>query len=174
MSNIIEKFKALFSDENKTKEFIKDEEFIGKVSGGTVTEQDYINKFREFDIDLSVKDANEVMNATYKILSIPAEKLSDETIANIVGGKDAGVIVGGSVALASLAASAGTFVASAVYTHKGTQEVAKGNEMKAKYYKKYASDLQATSASLLVGAPFAGVIAGGAVDLITSAIRDEI
>ncbi len=174
MANITEKLKALFSDENKMKEFVKDEEFIGKVSGGTVTERDYINKFKEFDVDLSAKEANEVMNATYKILSVPAEKLSDEAIANIVGGKDAGVIVGGSVALASLAASAGTFVASAVYMHKGTQEIAKGNDMKAKYYKKYASDLHAASASLLVGAPFAGVIAGGAVDLISGAIKDEL
>lgn len=82
--------KDFFCDEKKVNEFMKDKEFIDKASSGKATTQDYINEFKKFDINLNKSEAKEISNKTDELLSIPAEKLNDEAISNVVGGIDAG------------------------------------------------------------------------------------
>ena len=45
-----------------------------------------LTNLKEFDIDLTLKEAEEISKATDKLLSVTAGKLEDELVSNVVGG----------------------------------------------------------------------------------------
>ena len=94
-----EKVKEFFSDEKNVEKLMQDKDFMDKVSNGTVTAQDYIDEFGKFDINLTENEAEGIFKVTDKLLSVPAGKLDDELVSNVVGGTlddatKAGVITG--------------------------------------------------------------------------------
>ena len=90
-----EKVKEFFSDEKKVEALMQDKNFMDKVSNGTVTAQDYIDEFGKFDIYLTESEAEGISKATDKLLSVPAGKLDDELVSNVVGGTLDGAATGG-------------------------------------------------------------------------------
>ena len=92
MKNNEEKLREFLNDQNKAKKFVNDGEFIGKISGGMLTPQDYIDEFKKFDINLTEDEANEMARSTNKFLSMSERRIDDEVMLGVVGGlRSAGV-----------------------------------------------------------------------------------
>lgn len=105
MKNNEEKLREFLNDENKAKKFVNDGEFIGKISGGVVTPQNYIDEFKKFDINLTEDEANEMARSTNKFLSMSDRRIDDEVMSGVVGGlSPAGV---GGVVAAGITSGAG-------------------------------------------------------------------
>ena len=139
--------------------FMKDEAFMAKVSGGTATEQDYIDEFKKVNVELTSSEAKKIMDTTDELLSV--KELDDESISNIVGGKnevDPAPIVGGALAMANLLAATGTCIASCVYKAKQRKAELKGDGDKATYYSHKAHDLKGVTMGLVAGIPVAGIV----------------
>lgn len=113
------------------------------------------------------------METKNEILNISAERLEDEAVANVTGGKDIPKLVGGIVAVTNLVASGGTFIASAVYSSKGAKAEANGDEKKAKYYKEQSKNLMGSSVCLGLGAFISGLVVSSAVSKIVDGFKDE-
>ena len=168
MKNNEKKVKELFSDEKKFKEFLADKNFMDKVSGGTATAQDYIGEFKKFDINLNLNlTRNEdegISKKTDELLSIPVEKLDDETVSKVVGGispATAGVIVDlGITALGGIPIG----IAASSYATKAREATQKGNTEEAKRLMTNYQTLMYTMSGI-IGA--AGVVLGPAAGLTT-------
>lgn len=147
-----EKVKEFFNDKSKIKGLANDEKFISKVSGGTATAQTYVDEFKKFDINLTKKEAEEISKTTDKILSVPVEKLDDESVADVVGGGDKAKTVGQYLGITAVA-TVGFGVASLACAYKSVVEEEKGNDKKAHKYEKAAQHLWTAAGTALVTTP---------------------
>ena len=87
MKNHEQKIKEFMSDEKKLKALLTDEIFIGKVAGGEATPETYQEEIRKLGLELSIDEAAQIQNTVNKIFETPAEKLEDEFLKQIAGGK---------------------------------------------------------------------------------------
>lgn len=165
-----EKFKKFFSDESKIKEFLNDEEFAEKVSGGAATEQTYIDEFKKFGLNITGAEAEEISKTANKLLSV--QKLDDETISNITGGKvDKSSLVGGMTGLTFAALSGGTLIAHMVSRYNAAQARLHGNEQLGRYYDEQQSNMLTSSLLFGIAAPIAGFGAAWGTEVVEDAFR---
>ncbi|MDO4199594.1 MAG: hypothetical protein Q4D57_02390 [Clostridia bacterium] len=133
--------------------------------------EDHINKFNEFNINLTKKEAEDISKVTDKLLSPSVEKLDDKAVEDIVGGTNIGTALGITVGTTGFAAATGTLVAGIVYHCKCIKANKNGDYNKASKYMDLRDKLCYAAIGSLIVAKSGGAIAYMTGDLIDDAIK---
>ena len=82
-----EKIKAFLKDEEKVKALMNDKKFIEKVSNREDTPETYKDTLEKLGLEISIDEAKQIQDIVRKIFDTPTEKLDNDFLKNISGGK---------------------------------------------------------------------------------------